>query len=89
MTKAELIAKTAEKAGLAKKDATAALNALFETIKESLKQGEEVKITDFGSFKVVQRAAREGRNPATGEVIEIPAKKVVKFKAGKKLAKVG
>ncbi|OQX52472.1 MAG: hypothetical protein B5M53_08365 [Candidatus Cloacimonas sp. 4484_209] len=85
MTKTGLAARVVEKLGIKKKDAVGIANALFETIKESLKQGEEVRITGFGSFRVVQRAAREGRNPVTREVIEIPAKKVVKFKAGKGL----
>ena len=83
MTKTELVARVAEKVGIKKKDAAGLVNALFETIKEALKAGESVNITGFGSFKVVQRAAREGRNPATGELIKVPARKVVRFKAGK------
>jgi DNA-binding protein HU-beta len=85
MTKTELVARVAEKVGIKKKDAAGLVNALFETIKEALKAGESVNITGFGSFKVVQRAAREGRNPATGELIKVPARKVVRFKAGKEL----
>ena len=85
MTKTELVARVAEKVGIQKKDAAGLVNALFETIKEALKAGESVNITGFGSFKVVQRAAREGRNPATGELIKVPARKVVRFKAGKEL----
>ncbi|MDL1971207.1 MAG: HU family DNA-binding protein [Candidatus Desulfofervidaceae bacterium] len=88
MTKTGLAARVAEKLGIKKKDAAQVVNFLFETIKEALKAGESVNIVGFGSFKVVQRAAREGRNPVTGEVIEIPAKKVVKFKAGKKLKEI-
>ena len=68
MTKTELIAKTAGKAGLAKKDVAGVVNALFEVIKESLKNGEEVRITGFGSFKVVERAARKGKNLQTSDM---------------------
>ncbi len=68
-----------------KKDAGEALNALIAEIKKSLQEGSSVIITGFGTFSVVDRAAREGRNPATGEAIQISARKIVKFKVGKTL----
>ncbi|MDL1971456.1 MAG: HU family DNA-binding protein [Candidatus Desulfofervidaceae bacterium] len=89
MTKTEFINKVAAETGLTKKNAARAVDAVFKVLEDTLKSGENVVITGFGSFKVVERAARKGKNPQTGEPIEIPAKKVVKFKAGKKLAKVG
>ena len=81
--KTTLIAKIAEKSELNKKQAEAALNALTETITEALKAGEKVQLMGFGTFEVKERAARIGRNPATKENIEIPAKKIPTFKAGK------
>lgn len=83
MNKTTLIAKIAEKSELNKKQAEAALNALTETITEALKAGEKVQLMGFGTFEVKERAARIGRNPATKENIEIPAKKIPTFKAGK------
>ncbi|EXJ24184.1 DNA-binding protein HBsu [Alkalibacterium sp. AK22] len=83
--KAELIEKVASSADLTKKDATAAVEAVFETIKESLAEGEKVQVIGFGNFEVRDRAARKGRNPQTGEEIQIPASKVPAFKAGKAL----
>ncbi|WP_161877959.1 HU family DNA-binding protein [Alkalibacterium sp. MB6] len=83
--KAELIEKVAASAELTKKDATAAVEAVFETIKETLADGEKVQIIGFGNFEVRDRAARKGRNPQTGEEIQIPASKVPAFKAGKAL----
>ena len=83
--KAELIEKVAATADLTKKDATAAVEAVFETIKDSLAEGEKVQVIGFGNFEVRDRAARKGRNPQTGEVIQIPASKVPAFKAGKAL----
>ena len=85
MTKADLVAKIAEKAGLSKKDAEAALNAFMDAVKESLAAGEKVSLVGFGTFEVVQRAARKGRNPQTGEEITIPATKAPKFRPGKGL----
>ncbi len=85
MTKAELVAKIAEKANLSKKDAEAALNAFMDTVKEALAAGEKVSLVGFGTFEVVQRAARKGRNPQTGEEITIPATKAPKFRPGKGL----
>ena len=86
MNKTELVASVAEKAGLAKKDAEKAVNALFASIEEALVAGDKVQLIGFGTFEVRQRKAREGRNPQTGEAIQIEAKNVVKFKAGKELA---
>ena len=83
MNKTTLIAKIAEKSELNKKQAEAALNALTETITEALKAGEKVQLMGFGTFEIKERAARIGRNPATNENIEIPAKKIPTFKAGK------
>ena len=83
MNKGELIRNVAEKTGLAKKDVESAVNAILSEIKASLSQGEEVRVIGFGSFSVVERAARTGRNPQTGKTIQIPSKKTVRFKAGK------
>ena len=83
MNKSTLIAKIAEKSELNKKQAEAALNAFTETITEALKAGEKVQLMGFGTFEIKERAARIGRNPATKENIEIPAKKIPTFKAGK------
>ena len=85
MTKAEFVAKVAEKAELKKVEAEKAVNAFLETISETLKAGDKVVFTGFGSFEVSERAAKEGRNPSTGEKIQIKAAKVPKFKAGKGL----
>ncbi len=85
MNKTELIAATAEKANLSKKDTEAAVNAVLEVITESLKKGEKVQLVGFGSFETRARAARVGRNPKTKETIKIPASKVPAFKAGKAL----
>mgnify|MGYP005794412127 CR=1 FL=1 len=85
MTKVELIAAVAEKAGLSKKDADKAVNATIEAITEGLKNDGKVQLVGFGTFEVRERAAREGKNPATGEKISIAASKVPAFKAGKSL----
>lgn len=85
MTKSELIAAIANKAGLSKSDATKALAATLESISEALKAGEKVALIGFGTFSVSSRAARTGKNPQTGEAIAIPASKAAKFKAGQKL----
>jgi DNA-binding protein HU-beta len=71
--------------GLTRRQATQAFEAIFDTITESLKAGEGAKVPGFGSFGVSERAARKGRNPATGESISIKASKTVRFKAGKEL----
>ena len=83
--KAELIERVAGKTNLTKKDVTASVDALFEVIQEALKDGEKVQVIGFGNFEVRDRAARKGRNPQTGEEIQIAASKVPAFKPGKAL----
>lgn len=85
MNKAELISKMAELEGTTKKAAGEQVDAIVSVITEALKNGEEVSLTGFGKFSVTERAAREGRNPATGETIQIAASKSPKFKAAKAL----
>ncbi len=85
MNKGQVIEQVAQKTGLTKAAAEKAINAYNETVADALAHGEEVAILGFGSFKVAERSAREGRNPATGETIQIPATKVAKFVPGKKL----
>ena len=85
MNKTELVAAMAEKAGLSKKDAEAALKAFTETVAEELKKGEKIALVGFGTFEVSERAAREGRNPQTGAPMKIAASNAPKFKAGKAL----
>ncbi len=85
MNKTELISAVAESSDLSKKDAGKAVDAVFQTIMDSLGEGERVQIIGFGNFEVRDRAARNGRNPQTGEEIQIPASKVPAFKAGKAL----
>ena len=85
MNKTELVAAMAEKAGLSKKDAEAALKAFTDTVAEELKKGEKIALVGFGTFEVSERAAREGRNPQTGAPMTIAASKAPKFKAGKAL----
>ncbi|MDQ0256679.1 DNA-binding protein HU-beta [Evansella vedderi] len=85
MNKTELVAEVTEKTELTKKDATAVVDALIESITDSLKKGESVQLIGFGNFEVRERAARKGRNPQTGEEIEIAASKVPAFKPGKSL----
>ncbi|AOM82797.1 HU family DNA-binding protein [Salisediminibacterium beveridgei] len=85
MNKTELINAVAESADLSKKDATSAVDAVFEVITNSLKKGDKVQLIGFGNFEVRERAARKGRNPQTGEEIEIPASNVPAFKPGKAL----
>jgi len=86
MNKAELIDAIASTAKLTKADAAKALDATIDAISKALKKGEKVQLIGFGSFSVVKRNARTGRNPQTGQEIKIPAKKVVKFKPGSELA---
>lgn len=83
--KAELIEKVAETTGLTKKDATASVDAVFASIQGFLSEGEKVQLIGFGNFEVRERAARKGRNPQTGEEIQIAASKVPAFKPGKAL----
>ncbi len=85
MNKTELINSVAEAAGLTKKDATKAVESVFETIQSTLANGEKVQLIGFGNFEVRERAARKGRNPQSGEEIDIAASKVPAFKAGKAL----
>ena len=85
MNKTELIAAVAEKSGLSKKDSEAAVAATIAAITEALKAEDKVQIVGFGSFEVVNRAARTARNPRTGEAVEIAASKAPAFKAGKAL----
>ncbi|MCQ2279369.1 MAG: HU family DNA-binding protein [Bacteroidales bacterium] len=87
MNKSELIDAIAAKAGLKKTDAKNALEAFMATTNETLKNGGKVALVGFGTFSVSERSARQGRNPKTGETMTIPAKKVVKFKAGAEMAK--
>lgn len=86
MNKTELISAIAAEAGLSKADAAKALNAATAAIAGALKAGDKVSLVGFGTFAPAERPARTGKNPRTGEVLEIPAKKVVKFKAGADLA---
>ena len=86
MNKAELIGSIAAKSGLSKAEAGAALEAFVATVTDGLAGGDRVSLVGFGSWSVDERGARTGRNPRTGEAIEIAAKKVVKFKPGATLA---
>ena len=86
MNKTELVAKIAEGAGLSKVDAKKALEATLDAITAAVKAEDKVALVGFGTFAVSERGARKGVNPATGKTITIPAKKVVKFKAGSELA---
>ena len=85
MNKTELIAAVAEKANLSKKDADSAVNAVIDSIVEAVAANDKVQLVGFGTFEVAERAAREGRNPKTGETMPIAASKTPKFKAGKAL----
>ena len=85
MNKTELIAAIAEQTGLSKKDAEAALNAFTDIVGDTLKKGGKVQLVGFGTFEVSERSARSGRNPQTGETIEIQASKAPKFKPMKSL----
>lgn len=85
MNKTELVAAVAEQADISKKDAEKALKAFVDVVTEEMKKGEKVQLVGFGTFEVSERAAREGRNPQTGETMTIAASKAPKFKAGKAL----
>ncbi len=85
MNKTELVAAMSKKSGLNKKETEAALGAFTDTITKALKKGDKVQLVGFGTFEVTKRAAREGKNPQTGEKIKIKASKAPKFKAGKAL----
>lgn len=85
MNKTELVVAMADQAELSKKDAEKALKAFIDVVSEELKKDGKVQLVGFGTFEVSKRAAREGRNPQTGEVMSIAASKAPKFKAGKAL----
>ncbi|SDH46306.1 bacterial nucleoid protein Hbs [Alteribacillus persepolensis] len=85
MNKTDLINAVAEQADISKKDASKAVDAVFDSITETLKKGDKIQLVGFGSFEVRERAARKGRNPQTGEEIEIPATKNPAFRPGKQL----
>jgi integration host factor subunit beta len=85
MTKAELVEDVADAAELTKKDAERLVEIVFESIIETLNQGEKIELRGFGSFRVRERGARRGRNPKTGDPVSIPAKRVPYFKPGKEL----
>ena len=85
MTKEELVAKAADDAGITKTEAAKVLKSILDGIEDALKKGDKVSLVGFGTFSVAKRAAREGRNPATGKPISIPAANIPKFKPGKKL----
>ncbi|WP_448873187.1 HU family DNA-binding protein [Desulfobulbus propionicus] len=85
MNKTELIDKVAKESALSKAVAEQVVNSVLSAVAEAMKMGDKVTLVGFGTFSVSERAAREGRNPKSGETINIPAKKVVKFKAGSKL----
>lgn len=86
MNKGDLIDRIASDAGITKQQAQDALNSFIDATTKDLKKGEKVTLVGFGTFSVSKRSARKGRNPQTGKEINIPAKKVVKFKPGKELA---
>jgi len=85
MNKTDLIAKVAELSDLSKKDATKAVDSVFEAISDALQSGDKVQLVGFGNFEVRERQARKGRNPQTGEEIDIAASKMPAFKPGKSL----
>ena len=85
MNKNDLVAAVADTASLSRTDAATVVDAVFDTITSALKKGDEVRLVGFGTFSVANRAASQGRNPRTREVIMIPASKQPKFKAGKGL----
>jgi nucleoid DNA-binding protein len=85
MNKGDLIKSIADQSGISKSQATDALNAVIDGVSAALKGGDKVTLIGFGTFSVSERAARSGRNPSTGETIEIAAKKQIKFKPGKEL----
>ena len=85
MNKTELIAAVAEKTDLSKNDADAAVSAVLGAITDALKAGDKIQLVGFGTFEVRNRAAKQGRNPRTGETMTVPASKVPAFKAGKAL----
>ncbi|MBX3292467.1 MAG: integration host factor subunit beta [Acidobacteria bacterium] len=85
MTKADLVEQVAREAEMTKKDAEQLVEIIFDSITESLNKGEKIELRGFGSFRVRERNSRKGRNPKTGEAVDIPAKRVAYFKPGKEL----
>ena len=85
MTKAELVEKVAESTQLTKKHAELIVNTVFDSIVQSLKEGEKIELRGFGSFRIRQRGPRTGRNPKTGAKVEVPSKRIPYFKPGKEL----
>ncbi len=85
MTKAEIADSIFEKVGLSKKEAQDIIEIIFNTLKQTFKEGESVKVSGFGTFHVRKKAARRGRNPKTGEDLEISPRKVITFRASNKL----
>jgi DNA-binding protein HU-beta len=88
MNKAEFVETIAQKADCSRREAETAIDAALETIEEELSRGSEITLTGFGKFHVAQRGARQGRNPQTGETIQIKASRVPRFSAGSKLKQV-
>ena len=88
MNKAEFVDKIAERADFSRRDAESAVDAALATIEEELSRGREIALTGFGKFHVAKRGARQGRNPQTGEAIQIKASRVPRFSAGSKLKQV-
>ena len=88
MTKADLVERVAREAEMTKKDAEQLVEIIFETIIDSLNNGEKIELRGFGSFRLRERDARQGRNPKTGESVDIPAKRVAYFKPGKELKEI-
>lgn len=87
MTKQEFVDQVADRSGLNKKDAAGAVDAFLDTVEDALRRGSDVTFSGFGKFSISQRSAREGRNPATGEKIQIAASRVPRFTAGAGLKK--
>ena len=85
MNKVDFVAAVAEKAGISKKDAGKAVDAFTEVVTETLVKGEKISLVGFGTFEVKERAAREGRNPMTGQKLRLDAKRIAQFKVGKSL----
>ena len=85
MNKTQLVSRLAQDTGMTKADADKALNGIIQIISEQMKSGDKIILTGFGTFSVGERAPRTGRNPQTGQPIDIPARRVAKFKAGKVL----
>lgn len=88
MTKSELIAAVAQKTGLKNTEATKAIEAALESVMKAVAKGDDVRLVGFGTFTLVKRAAREGRNPRTGTPLKIPATKAPKFRPGKEFKEI-